>query len=83
MKIINWSPVGVDWHRFRYCQAYCAWANGGVWIKSYWTVVGFIDSDGTVQVRPGYEHYSVTTSKQRSQIVSSYLRGTLKKDCHL
>ena len=83
MKIENWSPVGLTWHRFRYCQAWCAWAPNGIWIKSYTTVVAFIEYHNTVHIRPGYEHYSRTTSKQRSQIISSHLRGTLKMDCHL
>lgn len=83
MKIKDWSPVGLDWHRFRYCQAWCAWTPKGIWVKSYQTVVAFIEYDNTVHIRPGYEHYSHTTSKQRSQIISSHLRGTLKVDCHL
>ena len=83
MKIENWSPVGLTWHRFRHCQAWCAWAPNGIWIKSYATVVAFIGYGNTVHIRTGYEHYSRTTSKQRSQIISSHLRGTLKMDCHL
>lgn len=83
MKITNWSTAGTTWHRFRYCQAWCAWDKDGVWIKSYETVVAFIENDNTVHVRPGYAHYSRTTSKQRSQIIASHLRGTLKMDCHL
>lgn len=83
MKIKDWSPVGLDWHRFRHCQAWCAWVKDGIWIKSYETVVAFIENDNTVHIRPGYEHYSRTTSKHRSQIIASHLRGTLKMDCHL
>lgn len=83
MKIKDWSPTVLIWHRFRYCQAWCAWTPKGIWVKSYETVVAFIEYDNTVHIRPGYEHYSITTSKQRSQIISSYLRGTLKVDCHL
>lgn len=83
MKIKDWSPAGATWHRFRHCQAWCAWDKDGVWIKSYETVVAFIENDNTVHIRPGYAHYSRTTSKQRSQIIASHLRGTLKMDCHL
>ena len=83
MKIVNWSAPGVTWHRFRHCQAWCAWVRGGIWIKSYETIVAFIENDNTVHIRPGYAHYSRTTSKQRSQIIASHLRGTLKMDCHL
>ena len=83
MKIEDWSPIGLTWHRFRCCQAWCAWTPAGIWVKSYETVVAFIENDNTVHVRPGYEHYSHTTSKQRSQIIRSYTRGTLKMDCHL
>lgn len=83
MKIVDWSPVGLTWRQFRRCQAWCAWAKDGIWIKSYETVVAFVENDNTVHIRPGYEHYSRTTSKQRSQIISSHLRGTLKMDCHL
>lgn len=42
MKIKDWSPIGLDWHRFRHCQAWCAWVKDGIWIKSYETVVAFI-----------------------------------------
>lgn len=83
MKIENWLPVGLKWHRFRYCQAWCAWTPEGIWVKSYETVVAFIELDNTVHIRPGYEHYSRTTSKQCSQIIWAHLRGTLKMDCHL
>ena len=83
MKIEDWSPIGLTWHQFRRCQAWCAWVKNGIWIKSYATTVAFIEADNTVHIRPGYERYSRTTSKQRSQIISSHLRGTLKMDCHL
>ena len=64
-----------EWIRFRHCQAwYQRDPYGRVWIKSYDTLVACIDTDDKLY-RFGW--YSVTTSKQTTQIYNALVRGLL------
>lgn len=64
-----------EWIRFRYCQAwYQRDPYDRVWIKSYDTLVACIDTDDKLY-RFGW--WSVTTSKQTTQIYNALVRGLL------
>lgn len=63
------------WIRFRHCQAwYQRDPYDRVWIKSYDTLVACIDTDDKLY-RFGW--WSVTTSKQTTQIYNALVRGLL------
>lgn len=64
-----------EWIRFRYCQAwYQRDPYDRVWIKSYDTLVACIDTDDKLY-RFGW--WSVTTSKQTTQIYNALVRGLI------
>lgn len=63
----------IEWKRFRYCQAWTGTYKGVLVIKSYDTVVAAIH--GGALIKRG--RYSVTTSKQCTQIFNAFKRGIL------
>lgn len=64
-----------EWVRFRRCQAwYQRDPYDRVWIKSYNTLVACIDTDDKLY---RFGRWSVTTSKQTTQIYRALVRGLL------
>lgn len=63
----------IEWKRFRYCQAWTGHYKGVLVIKSYDTVVAAIHNGALIK----RSWYSVTTSKQCTQIFDAFKRGIL------
>lgn len=64
--VMNHKP---EWTRFHYCQAWISdWHLGVKLVKSYATIVGVIKDDTLWWD----QKYSVTTSKQITQIANHY-----------